>query len=50
MHRPGAATVVDDLSAEGLHGLAGVQHVITFKQPLDACLPKAQRPQDQRPM
>ena len=44
------ATVVDDLSAKGLHGLAGVEHIITFEQPLDASLPKAQRPQDQRPM
>ena len=42
--------MVDDLSAEGLHRLASIQHIITFEQPLDACLPKAQRSQDQRPM
>ena len=42
--------MVDDLRAEGLHSFAGIQHIITFEQPLDACLPKAQRTQDQRPM
>ena len=47
MHRPGAATVVDDLSAEGLHRLASIQHIVAFQQPLDAGLPEAKRPQDQ---
>ena len=42
--------MIDDLSTEGLHRLAGVQHIIAFKQPLDAGLAKAERPEDQRTM